>query len=457
MSILKTENISGFLRTVDGSGYFGHGSYNLLAAFSRLYPEYADQGVEYSTHFEDLLDITYVDLMSYYRFGHAANKAEQAASVDDYGDEECDAPCEAMPCDPGASENSPVLEKDKLSAKTQEVLDALSQAPISTLKFRFYVEKTDEFEAKIKKLGFRIISGLVEEFSDFVSYQKFIVAHENEPFFVSVFHNNRDIPSLSFIHCGTGEMMKKYVDLSDLADIIREHIKVVPYNVKATKKGATCHMIGINELGNLQLYQLNKVVCDLDQELIKKSYPNVNEEKISDFFKNPSPNGKLLLFHGIPGSGKTTYIRHLLSNVFSGKVVFVNAEIFSKLTSASFIPFAIQNLQKSLLLIEDAEQLLVSRGQDHTDRNSSVADLLNYTDGLLGDALNLKVLATFNTSVQEIDSALLRKGRLNHREEFSHLDKKQAEDLFKHLTGEDVNLEDKAYSLADIYGLLPDE
>lgn len=454
MSILKTDNVASFLRTIDASGYFGHGSHNLFAAFSRIYPEQADQGVGYFSFSSDLLDISYKELMTYYKSGFVEEED------DEYGDDICDDICDDPDCDncnPVEEEEEVIVGKsnDIQSAATKEVLSILKKGESGT-RFRFYLVHNEEFEAKLAKIGYRVIAKVLQEFQEFTTYSKLVIAHENDPHFISLFIHNVDVPSINGISCGTSDTLKKYDDLSELIGIIRDHVKISEYKVQV-KKGASCFMIGVNDLGRLQLYPLNKVVCDLEKSLISKSYPNVNESKIANFFQSKNPKGKLLLFHGIPGSGKTTYIRHLLSNVYGGKVVFVNAEIFSKLTSASFIPFAIQNLQRSLLLIEDAEQLLVSRGQDHTDRNSSVADLLNYTDGLLGDALNLKVLATFNTSVQEIDSALLRKGRLNHREEFSYLDKEQAEVLYKHLTGEDKELEHKNYSLADIYGLIPDE
>ncbi len=42
-------------------------------------------------------------------------------------------------------------------------------------------------------------------------------------------------------------------------------------------------------------------------------------------------------------------------------------------------------------------------------------------DGLLGDALQLKIICTFNSDLKEIDDALLRKGRLIIRYYFDKL------------------------------------
>jgi hypothetical protein len=47
--------------------------------------------------------------------------------------------------------------------------------------------------------------------------------------------------------------------------------------------------------------------------------------------------------------------------------------------------------------------------------------LLNISDGLLSDCLNIQVICTFNTDISMIDQALIRKGRLIARYEFREL------------------------------------
>jgi ATP-dependent 26S proteasome regulatory subunit len=72
----------------------------------------------------------------------------------------------------------------------------------------------------------------------------------------------------------------------------------------------------------------------------------------------------------------------------------------------------------TIFVIEDAEDLLVSRDQF---KNSSISMLLNLTDGLLGESLGIQIIATFNTHISNIDKALLRKGRLIGLYEFKAL------------------------------------
>ena len=75
-------------------------------------------------------------------------------------------------------------------------------------------------------------------------------------------------------------------------------------------------------------------------------------------------------------------------------------------------------MEDSILVVEDAEELISIRDGN---RSSNISWLLNLTDGLLGEALKIKVICTFNTPLKNIDEALLRKGRLIARYEFKEL------------------------------------
>jgi ATP-dependent 26S proteasome regulatory subunit len=59
-----------------------------------------------------------------------------------------------------------------------------------------------------------------------------------------------------------------------------------------------------------------------------------------------------------------------------------------------------------------------------------ISNLLNLGDGLLGDALQLKLICTFNCDLSKIDTAIMRKGRLAYRYEFDKLDVDKTNSLF---------------------------
>lgn len=151
------------------------------------------------------------------------------------------------------------------------------------------------------------------------------------------------------------------------------------------------------------------------------------DTKIQAFLKD-SGSG-LVILHGTQGTGKTSYIRGIMRNTRK-KVVYVPAGLTSQMASPSFIHFTIENLEDSILVIEDCEQLLMPRDNGKSfGINDGLVNLLNMTDGILGDSLNIKVICTFNTDMKNIDPALLRKGRLKMEYEFKKLTYKKGKDL----------------------------
>jgi hypothetical protein len=77
---------------------------------------------------------------------------------------------------------------------------------------------------------------------------------------------------------------------------------------------------------------------------------------------------------------------------------------------------------------------------------------LNLTDGLLNDILDVQIIATFNTDINNIDKALLRPERLAAMKNFRELTVENGKKLAKEI-GVDPDLIIKESSLADIYAL----
>ena len=75
--------------------------------------------------------------------------------------------------------------------------------------------------------------------------------------------------------------------------------------------------------------------------------------------------------------------------------------------------------------------------------------LLNLSDGILGDSLNLKFICTFNAQLRNIDDAVLRKGRLKLKYEFKALTPEKTQILAKKL-GKEIP-EGKSLPLCEIY------
>ncbi|HEX2683470.1 MAG TPA: AAA family ATPase [Ferruginibacter sp.] len=132
----------------------------------------------------------------------------------------------------------------------------------------------------------------------------------------------------------------------------------------------------------------------------------------------------IILLHGLPGTGKTTYLRHLIGSI-KKRVLFVSPGVACNLMNPEFMDLLIDN-PNAVLIIEDAENILMDR---KFSSYSSVSNLLNISDGLLSDCLNVQIICTFNSDINMVDDALLRKGRLIAKYEFTKLDAEKAQRL----------------------------
>jgi hypothetical protein len=136
----------------------------------------------------------------------------------------------------------------------------------------------------------------------------------------------------------------------------------------------------------------------------------------------------IVLLHGLPGTGKTTYLRHLIGRL-KKRVLFLSPNLAGNLMNPGFIDLLIEN-PNTVVVIEDAENVIMDR---KSDSGSAVSNLLNISDGLLADFLNVQLICTFNSSVTMVDSALMRKGRLIAKYEFGKLGIDKAQQLSNHL------------------------
>lgn len=152
----------------------------------------------------------------------------------------------------------------------------------------------------------------------------------------------------------------------------------------------------------------------------------------------------IVLLHGKPGTGKTSYIRHLITKV-NKKVFFLPPHMAASITNPDLISLLLEH-PNSIFVIEDAEDIVIDRRQKG---GSAVSSLLNLSDGLLSDCLNIQIICSFNTDLSKVDSALMRKGRLIASYEFRELDAEKAKQLSAKLGFQSAI--SKPTTLTDIY------
>ena len=223
---------------------------------------------------------------------------------------------------------------------------------------------------------------------------------------------------------------------------LQNHLRLL--SIDHFKDAHKFSMIKKNDYGDFELanFKTRKVEVDLEN--------NYNEDLVDltpgifEFINDKTKNG-IVLFHGIPGSGKTTYLRYLIANS-EAKFIYLPNNLFSNISDPQFISF-ISSYPNSIIVLEDCEELIKSRDQQND--TTGIANMLNLGDGLLGDALQLKLICTFNCDLSKIDSAIMRKGRLVYRYEFNKLEIDKTNHLLSKL-GIDY-LSDEKMTLTDIF------
>lgn len=168
------------------------------------------------------------------------------------------------------------------------------------------------------------------------------------------------------------------------------------------------------------------------------------DKKINEFIDAKEQHG-LVILHGEKGTGKSSYIKHLINAHPDKKFVFVPAAMIKLLGDTSFGSF-LTSLNEHIIILEDCEGAIKDRNIGDA---AAVSLLLNMTDGILADDLNMKFICTFNDDMKNIDQALLRKGRCVSKYEFTPLCVEKASKLLEERGVE--ALLTKPITLSDIF------
>lgn len=168
------------------------------------------------------------------------------------------------------------------------------------------------------------------------------------------------------------------------------------------------------------------------------------DEKINKFIEENEQSG-LVILHGEKGTGKSSYIKYLINQHPEKKFVFVPAAMIKLLGDTSFGSF-LTSLSEHIIILEDCEGAIRDRNVGDA---AAVSLLLNLTDGIMADDLNMKFICTFNDDMKNIDQALLRKGRCVSKYQFEPLCIEKATALLKERGIEAVLT--KPITLADIF------
>jgi hypothetical protein len=144
-------------------------------------------------------------------------------------------------------------------------------------------------------------------------------------------------------------------------------------------------------------------------------------------FERPADTASLILWHGVPGTGKTTAVGALAQSWSSWAETHVvtdpekffgqPAYLLQVILRAPERSAAVTTKKWVLVVCEDADEYLRSDARQRS--GAALGRLLNVTDGLLGRGLGIVVLLTTNDDVGRLHPAVTRPGRCLGTVEFT--------------------------------------
>jgi len=185
------------------------------------------------------------------------------------------------------------------------------------------------------------------------------------------------------------------------------------------------------------------VPLNRDRLPVAEMYPFLKGESLESYYdRYMHSSANILLLIGPPGTGKTTFIRGLLSHTNSSAIVSYDANILDK---DGFFAHFIES-DESVMVLEDSDAFLAPR----TEGNTMMHRFLNVGDGLVTTKGKKMIFSTNLPSIRDIDSALTRPGRCFDIVTFDTLNAEQAKKLADKLEVSLPVVKD-SYSIAEVF------
>ena len=220
--------------------------------------------------------------------------------------------------------------------------------------------------------------------------------------------------SIVKIFFNRGEEGKQVIQLkgSTTSLMICQRIKVLANSLIQTARDSNSVFALMSSPGGLSL----RSIGDINHDMVESNYNAKAIEgykHIVECFGSADPCGRLILLQGPPGVGKSYMIRGLVSSVESTFIV-VGSDMIASLAGPSILPVIMgcvnsENKKPITFILEDADIALSHRKKGDV---SHLSGLLNLGDGLLGELLDIRILATTNAEMLDLDPAIKRPGRM---------------------------------------------
>lgn len=189
------------------------------------------------------------------------------------------------------------------------------------------------------------------------------------------------------------------------------------------------------------------IVIDIppQRKIYTEFYPNLKPdvfEYIDSFWKS---DAALLVLRGTPGTGKTSFIQNIIWRFNASSMITYDTSMLEN--DKLFIDF-ISNESVELLILEDADNLLISREKSE---NKVMNKFLNLSDGLIRFPRKKMIISANTVDDTLIDTAMIRSGRCFDAPIFDKLTFEQSK-IAARVCGIKEPTIERNYSLAELFG-----
>jgi hypothetical protein len=174
---------------------------------------------------------------------------------------------------------------------------------------------------------------------------------------------------------------------------------------------------------------------------------------------SPEPEGgRLILWHGRPGTGKTYALRALAHQWKQWCDIHYITDPEALLGRAGYLLHLIIHERSDenrwrLLIMEDTGEMLSIDARQNVGQ--ALSRLLNTTEGLLGQGLRVLLLITTNEELGKLNPAVTRPGRCFSQVEFAPLTRDESRTWLLRRSAETSS--DRSSTLAELYSLASGE